>query len=397
MPDQLQLTVEKLVYGGHGLARLDGRVVLTPLVLPGEQITVEPVDKLHARLVRVDEAAPERVPAPCPYFGICGGCHYQHAPYEMQVQQKVAILREVIRRVAKFDAPEQIRTVTGEPWAYRNRTQLRVRDGKLGYLRMGSHELCPVDHCPISSPKLNEAIAALSTLVQDRRWPQFIRAVELFTNETDVQFNVIETEKPLAKHFFEWAAERIPGYAVSGGIEYAAAGYTFRVGPRSFFQVNRHLVDALTHEAVGAASGESVVDLYAGAGLFSLPLAARGARVTAVESGAAAVADLRVNAERAGLKVDTVRAEASEYLTGLESTPDWVVADPPRDGLGKSAVRELLRLRPRGLTVVACDPATLARDLAALVAGGYQVRSMTLVDLFPQTYHLETVVVLDAS
>jgi 23S rRNA (uracil1939-C5)-methyltransferase len=384
------------VYGGHGLSRLDGRVVLTPLVLPGEQITAEPVDKLHARLVRVDTPAPERVPAPCPYFGICGGCHYQHAPYQFQVQQKVAILREVLRRVGKMEAPEQIRVLAGEPWAYRNRTQLRVRNGKLGYLRMGSHELCPVDHCPISSPKLNEAIAALTGLIQDRRWPPFIRAVEFFTNETDVQFNVIETEKPLAKHFFEWCAERIPGYA-AGSIEYAAGGETFRVGPRSFFQVNRYLLDPLAQEATAAAEGSSVLDLYAGAGLFTIPLARRFERVTAVESGAAAVADLRYNAERAGVAVEAVRAEASEYLTGLDRAPDWVVADPTREGLGKSAVRELVRLRPQGITVVACDPATLARDLAAFVAGGYRLESMTMIDLFPQTYHLETVVTLRAS
>ncbi len=390
MPDQLQLTVEKLVYGGHGLSRLEGRVVLTPLVLPGEGITVETVDKLHARLLRVDSPAEVRVPAPCPYFAICGGCHYQHAPYEYQVAQKVEILREVIRRVAKFDAPADIGVVTGEPWAYRNRTQLRVRDGQIGYLRMGSHELCPVDHCPISSPRLNEAIAALAELVKDRRWPSFIRAVELFTNEQEVQFNVIETEKPLAKHFFEWASAGIPGYA-AGALEYKAAGYEFRVGPRSFFQVNRYLVDALASVALEGLQGDSVLDLYAGAGLFSLPLSKQFGRVVAVENSVSAVADLKFNSSRAGVDLEAIRADASEFLTGLEVTPDCVVADPPREGLGKSAVRQLLRLKPRELVIVACDPATLARDMAALTAGGYQLKSMTMVDLFPQTYHLETV------
>lgn len=383
------------MYGGDGLSRLDGRVVLTPLVLPGEQIVAETVDKLHARLVRVDSPSPQRVEAPCPYFGICGGCHYQHAPYEFQVEQKVAILREVIRRVAKFDAPQEIRVFTGEPWGYRNRTQLRVRDGEIGYLRAGSHDLCPVDHCPISSPKLNEAISALVDLVKDRHWPAFLTGVELFTNETEVQFNVIETEKPVAKHFFDWCSEYIPGYA-GGAVEYTAAGHQFRVGPRSFFQVNRFLVDVVAEVATAGEPGESVLDLYAGAGLFSLPLTKRFGKVIAVESGNSAVSDLRFNAARAGLEIEVTRSDAAEYLVGLDIAPEWVIADPPREGLGKSAVRELLRLSPRGITIVACDPATLARDMALLVAGGYELKSMTMIDLFPQTYHLETVVVLEA-
>lgn len=382
MPEQLQLTIEKLVYGGHGLSRDNGRVVLTPLVLPGEQIVAEQVDKLHARLVRVENPAEERVPAPCPYFSICGGCQYQHMPYEYQVTQKVAILREVMRRVGKFEAPEEIRVLTSEPWAYRNRTQLQVRDGQIGYLRLGSHQLCPIEQCPISSPKLNEAISALTGLVRDRRWPRFIQRIELFTNESDVQFNVLESGQPAARHFFDWLGERLPG-SVSGALQYGA----FRVSPRSFFQVNRHMVNALMEAAVSGVSGETALDLYAGVGLFSAPLAERFAQVTAVESSASAVADLKVNAPA----VRAVRASADEYLTGLQEPPDFVLADPPREGLGKNAVRELLRLRPSQLTVVACDPATLARDLRPLLDAGYVLERMTFADLFPQTFHIETI------
>ncbi len=395
MADQLQVTVEKLVYGGHGLARLDGRVVLTPLVLPGERITVEPVDKLHARLIRIDDKAAERVPAPCPYFGICGGCHYQHAPYEYQLSQKVVILREVLRRVGRFEAPEEIRVVAADPWRYRNRTQLHVRNGRIGYLRMGSHDLCPVEQCPISSPRLNEVINVLAALVQDRRWPSFIRTVELFTNEADVQFNVLDTERPLAKHFFDWCAGEIPGYA-PGAIEYDAAGYRFRVGPRSFFQVNRFLADALVTGILPSSSGETALDLYAGVGLFSLGLANRFHKVTAVESAASAVADLRFNAERAHKEIDVVRADSAEHLAKVQSKPDFVLADPPREGLGKAATRELIRIAPPRLTVVACDPATLARDLQSLLGTGeYRLRQLTLVDLFPQTYHFETIAELE--
>lgn len=378
----MDLTVEKLVYGGHGLSRDGGRVVLTPLVLPGERIAVEPVDKLHARLIDVLEPSADRVAAPCPYFGNCGGCHYQHMPYPYQVDQKVTILREVLRRVGKFDAPEKILTIGGEPWGYRNRTQLQIRDRELGYLRMGSHELCPIDRCPISSPRLNEAISVLRTLVREQRWAPFIHRIELFTNESDVQFNVLESGQPPAKFFFDWVSERLPGY-VPGAIQYDG----FRVSPRSFFQVNRYLAGSLVNAALEGVTGGSALDLYAGVGLFSRGLVEQFQKVTAVESSASAVADLRVNVP----EVRAVRSNTEDYLSGLEEIPDFVLADPPREGLGKSVVRELIRLKPPRLHVVACDPATLARDLRTLLDSGYRVDSLAMADLFPQTYHLETI------
>jgi 23S rRNA (uracil1939-C5)-methyltransferase len=156
--------------------------------------------------------------------------------------------------------------------------------------------------------------------------------------------------------------------------------------------VNRFLVGGLMATALANAEGDSALDLYAGVGLFSIPLAQRFKEVTAVESGSSAAADLQHNAERAGVAVRVMRANTDEYLKELESAPDFVLADPPREGLGKAAVTELVRLRPKRLHIVACDPATMARDLASLLRGGYRIEAMTLIDLFPQTYHLETVV-----
>jgi 23S rRNA (uracil1939-C5)-methyltransferase len=390
-PGQLEVTIEKLVYGGYGLSRTDGRVLLTPFVLPGEVAVVEQTDKLHTALIHVEHTAPERRHAPCPYFGTCGGCHYQHAPYPYQFEQKLEILREVTRRVGKFEAPADIPVVSGHQWHYRNRTQLHVEDGQIGYMRMGSHELCAVHECPITSLRLNEAILALTRIVKDRRFPAFIRTVELFTNEEQVQFNVLESDRPAARHFFEWCASEIPGY-VPGAIDYEAAGVRLRVGPRSFFQVNRFLLEDLVESAVGDAEGRSAFDLYAGVGLFSLPLKARFAEVTAVESGASAVSDIRTNAERAGVAVHVVRHSVDEFLSSVAEAPDFIVADPPREGLGKQVVRELVRLKAPRLHIVACDPSTLARDLQPLLASGYTLDRMILVDLFPQTYHLETVV-----
>ena len=377
------ITIEKLVYGGEGLARVDGRVVLTPFVLPGEQATVERKDDLHSRLITVDQAVPARVEPGCPYFGVCGGCHYQHANYEYQLEQKVAILREVLRRVGKFDAPQQVQVISGPEWHYRNRSQFHIRGGRLGYLKTGSHELVPIEKCPISSPMLNECIASLNEMLKDRRFPQFVKQIELFTNETETQVNVLETQRPVARSFFDWAAGRIPGY-VDGPIVYQG----FRVSYKSFFQVNRFLVDLLVEAALGDAAGEKAVDLYAGVGLFSWSMMSRFERVTAVESSAAAVADLIHNVP----KVEAVRSSVDEYLSTVVDAPDFVLADPPRSGLGKHAVRHLLRIKPKRMHIVACDPATLARDMAQFLAAGYQMERMILVDLFPQTYHLETVV-----
>ncbi len=389
-----ELTVEKLVYGGAGLGRLEGRAVLVPFVLPGEVATIE-VERersgmAEARATAMLSRSPERVEPQCPYFARCGGCSYQHAGYEFQLAQKTAIVREVLRRVGKLEPPGEIAIVSGPPWEYRNRAQFHLDGGKIGFLEAGSHRLCPVDRCPISSPRINESLAALRRMIRDRRFPRFLRSVELFTNEREVQLNVLDTDRPLARGFFQWCAEQMPG-AGESSLEYTVGGEIYRVGHRSFFQVNRFLIDRLAECALDGAEGMSALDLYAGVGLFSLPLARRCRSVLAVESNASALRDLEFNAERAGMAVAARKATVEQFLETVEAPPDFVLADPPRAGLGKSVVNELLRLKAPVLTIVSCDPATLARDLAPLLAGGYRFDALTLIDLFPQTWHIETV------
>ena len=387
--------MEKLVYGGDGLARLDGRVVFAPFVLPGERIRVRPEQEkpglIHAKTLAVVEASAERVAAPCPVFGRCGGCHYQHAGYQYQVEAKRQILAEALRRVGKMAAPAEIAVLAGEPWGYRNRVQLQVSGGKLGFREGRSHKMCAVGQCPIASPKINQAMEILRGMLRDRRWPRMVRSLELFTDETSVQLNVIETDRPVAKRFFEWCAENIPGL-VEGALDYQGR---FRVSRGSFFQVNRFLLEGLVEAAVAGAEGDSAFDLYAGVGLFAPALARKFRQVTAVESGAGAVRDFEFNAERAGC--GNVRAEmrmVEEFLQEREQPADFVLLDPPRAGLGKVVVQRLAELEPRQVAMVACDPATLARDLAGMLAAGYGVERITMIDLFPQTYHLEAVVLL---
>ena len=377
LPTQETLTIEKLVYGGEGLARLEGKVVLVPFVLPGEVVRAE-IDRAkndlwRGRLIEVLQPAPSRVTPGCPYFQRCGGCQYQHIDYAIQVEQKREILREVLQRVGKIEFAGEIGVISGEPWQYRNRVQLHIEEGKVGYFGLGSRDLCAIDHCPIASPKLNEILAGIQA-------PQASTALELFTNETDVQVNVVD---------------RVPRSALNAlaslGVTTPIECSGFQVSRNSFFQVNRFLIDKLVECAVADAKGEWAVELYAGVGLFSVKLAERFGKVTAVESGASSFRDLTHNFAK-----EPVNSSAEDYLARLEEKPDFILADPPRAGLGKQIVRELARIRALRLTIVSCDPATLARDLHGLIAENYRLEKITLVDLFPQTFHLETVVELSA-
>ncbi len=346
---------------------------------------------LLAELDELLEPSAERVVPRCPVFARCGGCHYQHADAAFQLERKREILREGLQRIGKLDPPEEIRLISGPAWGYRNRIQLQVQGRRLGFHESGSHRLCPVTECVIASPRLNEALAALRKMTGERRFPRFLRTVELFTNENEIQVNTTEAgTQRVARSFFDWCADRIPG-AVSSALEYGAAGEVFRVSPRSFFQVNRCLIDQFVEEALGDAAGESAVDLYAGVGLFSLPLARRFRSVQAVESSLSAVRDLEFNAQRAGLPVSIHRMAAAGFLEGLTQAPDFILADPPRAGLGTQTAAQLIRLSPARLALVSCDPATLARDLAALLGAGYRMEKLTLIDLFPQTFHIESV------
>jgi 23S rRNA (uracil1939-C5)-methyltransferase len=389
-----ELEIEKLVYGGEGLGRADGRVVLVPNVLPGERVRVEPFSQkgglLRAKVAEVLTPSEGRVEPACPYFGRCGGCQYQHAAYELQLEVKRSILRETLLRVGKIEAPAEIEVISGEPWGYRNRSQFHVGARGIGYLEAQSHRLCPITRCPISSPRVNETLAALNEMMRDARWPNFLRSIEVFTNETETQLNVLESERPVAKRFFDWCAEKVPGF-VPGLLDYPAAGFTYRAATGSFFQVNRFLIDDLVRAAIGDAAGESALDLYAGVGLFSLPLAKRFSHVTSVESGATAVRDLHFNAGRASASIEIVHSATEDFLKNQKSAPDFVLADPPRTGLGKAVVARLAELKPRRIVIVSCDPATLARDLPGLLGAGYRIERLTMADLFPQTYHIETV------
>ena len=418
----MDVKIEKLVYGGEGLGHHEGHTVFVPFVLPDEVVTVRPVGRskklVRGRVQQVLTPSPERTAAPCPHFAVCGGCHYQHIPYEAQLHYKTGILRETLGRIGrvKWDGP--IATRASPPFGYRNRAQWKLRPvaagagGAVGYRQAGSSALCPVDECPILSPRLATTLAALRNIVAQGKAPATLREVEAFADSADTNLLInagFERFDASPAALAEILREALPGVETillhetshdrfelfgPGFIHYEADGSRYRVGHLSFFQVNRFLVEELVRAVVGEESGRLALDLFAGVGLFTISLAKRFERVVGVESNLAAARDLQANIEHARANAQQVNLSAESLLAEWKETPDMVVLDPPRAGVPPEALVRLSELAPARITYLSCDPATLARDLAALTgtAGRYAIKEILLFDVFPQTYHIETLV-----
>ena len=444
-PDRCSLfTIEKLIYGGDGLAHLPadargrGKAVFVPFVLEGEQVEASVTEQKpgysRANAVAIITPSAHRVAPVCPYFGQCGGCHYQHASYEHQLAIKKEILRETLRRTAKVEFAGEIEVHASPPWNYRNRSRLQVQTQPVfaaGYFKSGSHELLPVEECPISSPLINRAIRALWESGRAGKVPDGVGEVEFFANADESQLLVelrcgAEFRRAAVRAWAEELRTAIPEIAgvvafrntksVSAGphekvlsvgtpyLTYHTQRSSFRVSAGSFFQTNRHLTDELIRIVTEGASGKLALDLYAGVGLFSTALACDVHHVLSVESSQLSSADLSYNLPANG---EAVQATTEQYLARGENseragkgtvfphiphTPDLAVVDPPRSGLGERVARLLAGLGAPRITYVSCDPATLARDLVPLLAAGYRLEHVHLVDLFPQTFHMESVV-----
>jgi 23S rRNA (uracil1939-C5)-methyltransferase len=438
----LLLNIEKLIYGGDGLARLPpglpkdaspaskgqgrGKAVFVPFVLAGEEIeaalTEEKPGFARAKVEAILEPSPRRVPPPCPHFTRCGGCNYQHAAYDHQLDVKKEILRENLRRIAKLELECEIQLHPSPPWNYRNRSRLQVRTQptfSAGYFKFASHELLPVEECPISSPLINRGIAALWQSGRAGKVAEGVREIEFFANadshgnETKLLLELLCVPEARRATVRAWAEELCSGMPEIAGVvafrepqkgvqeplvtvgaselAYQTKAASYRVSAGAFFQTNRFLTDELVNIVTAGRSGELALDLYAGVGLFSTALACDIRHTVSVESSQTAARDLQYNLPVNG---KAVQATAEQYLTkapNRDLKPDLVVVDPPRSGLGDSVARAVASTGAPRLTYVSCDPATLARDLVPLQAAGYRVEEAHLVDLFPQTYHLETV------
>ncbi|MDE0105934.1 MAG: methyltransferase [Bryobacterales bacterium] len=399
------LKIEKLVFGGDGLARHGSRSVFVPFVLPGEHVEAE-ISASRGRVLRGSEVqvvrrSSERAQPPCPYFSQCGGCHYQHMVPAAAGAHKVEILRETLDRIGRVEWDGPVPVIEAEPFGYRNRTQLHVlhrgRTARLGFHAARSHRVVAADACAINSPKLNAVQHLLQGMASARRFPRSLRVIEIFSDEEHVQLNLPRRSGPLPSRFWRRCEAELGVGRPGIPLDYRCGDDIFRVSGRSFFQVNRHLVTDLGSVAAAGVGGKLAIDLYAGVGLLTLPLARRFEEVLAVDSSNAAMRDLRFNARRAGVKVRAVQMNVEAFLEGYSRRPDLIVADPPRTGLGTRVVKHIVRLAPARIQLLSCDPATLARDLSGLAAHGYALTALTLVDLFPQTYHIETLASLHRS
>jgi 23S rRNA (uracil1939-C5)-methyltransferase len=428
----MDVSIEKLIYGGDGLAHHEGATLFVPFVLPGEKVAAEAVEKskkfMRCRLEHVEVASAERVEARCPHFGVCGGCNYQHIPYEAQLRYKAEILRETLRRIGKIDWTGEIVQHAFEPWEYRNRAQWKVRSvgergggvvaGRanqpmdIGYFQAGSNNFMPAYSCPILAPELFATLNTLRQLLKEGLLPPTLREVEAFAAGPDsllmaLNFSKFPANRPQLRETLFAGVRGLTSTLIQdewhqrmelfgpGSISYAAAGFQYRVSHLSFFQVNRFAIEEMCGTVAElAGEGALALDLFCGVGLFSLPLARKFDQVIGVESNPAAVRDLQFNAALAaqGLrgKIESREADAETFLRGFRGRAHCVVLDPPRAGLEKEAAERLLKARPRRIVYVSCDPATMARDLA-LLGSVYSLSVVHAFDLFPQTFHLETI------
>ena len=415
----MNVKIEKLIYGGEGIGHAEGRTVFVPYVLPGEVVAVRAVEQkkkfIRGHIQHLVTPSPQRVPPPCPHFTACGGCHYQHLPYAAQVEAKSAILRETLSRLGRITWDAPIRVHASPPFGYRNRAQWKVRpvggQEAIGYFRSSSSALCPVEQCAILSPLLQETLAALRRLCAARQLSPAVREFEAFVNHSDDRLllnvslaeavpsegltRVLRDAQPaiesLLLHHVPRDRFELDG---PGFLRYRAADFDFRVGHLSFFQVNRHLLGELIATVLGGVSGRLALDLFAGVGLFSVPLAGQFEKVIAVESNPAAARNLSENLQSTP-SASAIESGVEQFLARHADRPDFVLLDPPRSGVAPEALRSLAALGPAQIGYLSCDPATLARDLAVLAAAGYAIRELHLFDVFPQTFHIESYLLLE--
>lgn len=375
-----RVTIEKLLYGGSGLARHEGKVVFVPCSAPGDVLDVEIVeakrDFMRGRIVGEIQCAAERVPPECPYFGRCGGCDLQHLNYESQKFWKENFIKEALTRIAKVPLPQTIPFFSASPWAYRNRVQWKFvnRPGSdlcLGFFEKESNRIVSVKECMLLAPVLNA----------ERNHAQAL-AAESGHAKGEIEAVCDSADRVVFAHGSQ------PG---APDLIFTVLGKSLSADPQTFFQCNRFLLDRLVEETLGAQSGLLAWDLYAGVGLFSAFLAERFETVHAVENNPSARKYYEINVPLGHFETEPVERWIARNHA---PAPDLVVLDPPRAGLAKSVAEALVNSAAKTIVYVSCNPSTLARDIGFIARHGYSLESISALDLFPQTFHVESIVKL---
>jgi len=379
----LEVEVERILPGGMGLAHAGGKTVFVSLAAPGDRLRVrverEQGNVLFASIEEIIAPSPLRIEPPCPYFGRCGGCDFQQLTYEAQLAAKAEMIRDCLYRIARLESvPEFAVMPSPDNWRYRMRAtwQIDREQRTIGYYERGSRRVCDVVDCAVLRPVLQEKLEAVRA-TEWRQIPDELKHLDVVQGENGVSF---------APPFDRFQTSE---------LSLTVRGEVYQYNAETFFQINPLLLGPLIDFALGDVSGESVLDLYCGVGLFTLPLARRFKRVVGVEANPAAARYARRNLQQARLdNARVITATVTDWFrSDRASGPvDFVLLDPPRAGAESAVIKGILDLHPAAISYVSCDPATLARDLKKLTTGGYSVNSIAAFDLFPQTHHVETVV-----
>jgi tRNA/tmRNA/rRNA uracil-C5-methylase (TrmA/RlmC/RlmD family) len=378
----MEVDIERILPGGLGLAHAGGKTVFVGLAAPGDRVRVR-VDReqgnvLFASIEEIITPSPLRVEPPCPYFGRCGGCDFQQLTYESQLTAKAEIIRDCLHRIARVEnVPEIVVTPSPDEWRYRMRATWQIDQERrsVGYYERGSRRVCDVADCAVLQPELQETLEQ----VRATDWNEFptdLKHLDVVAGENGVS---------LSPRFARFETNEL-SLTVRGEVYHYNAG--------AFFQINPSLLAPLIGFALDGASGEAALDLYCGVGLFTLPLSRKFKKVVGVEANSGAARFARRNLQRAALTnaIVTTATVTDWFRSGTHGPADFVLLDPPRAGAESAVINGILSLNPFQISYVSCDPATLARDLKKLIAGGYIIQSIRGFDLFPQTHHVETVV-----
>lgn len=413
----MRCLIQGISHDGQGVGRIDGKVVFVPGALPGEDVDLKIVEEkknyLRGRLTSIITSAPERVDPPCPYFGQCGGCHYQHAGYDLQVDLKTRVVEQTLQRVGGVET-DILPCVPAEwPWQYRNKVTwhgaMVKGHWKFGYYRGESNEIMDIDSCLLVSDAMQEAGRALGREVRELnlRMPVEVSVRESISGEIMSIIKGIDRESArklcllvdeLIDSFYLFDGKGV--HCLKKGREFKErlAGIGFSLSPLSFFQVNRKQAEklvAVVQESLELQGGEQVLDAYCGVGTLALSLAGQAKRLVGVESFPTAVEDANKNARLNGIcNCRFLAGFAEQILPTLSQRFEAVVLDPPRAGCQPQVIKAVERMKIPRVVYVSCEPSTLARDLARFQQAGYCVKKVQPIDMFPQTYHVETVVLM---